>query len=539
MTARGSSPLLRLAFLLLLVLCASAESADKKRKPKPRVLPTERELGFAYTRDDVLTKTRRVGVLPVQLPEWAEDRADAKKAVRDTVTGFLAAAGFELVGPDSYASTVERLTRQIGGTYDSNTGQFKSDAASAVHHDALRDYIANERLDGYVSIRVAPATAETIPYRTKWDGVDEDWQHATRGALPALSLRVQISNAENRVLFSRAGGLQLAAYFDGNKISRVATRDLLRDIPRIERAARVATLPLLRTAHEIAYGDKDPQINAVWIDRRKLPPLPPPEVVVRDSPLRVPRDRILASVRRVAISGVGTGGFAVPPDVQKSILDLVRAELAPLGWELVDAPKAHDILRTKLRGAGLYDPFTGKRDDALLSELRRSAFTEIGAESSPDAILWLNLVRVTAPQWEGDVWWDGVNQSAFSRGPVVTKIFSSTYVSGAGKGYIDAVSLAVMLTDREAADLYRSRGGLELVQIIRITPAGSVASAGGYVSTYDAKPVDLAPDELFRDVTREQPAVHAALRELVLTPEALHAELNPAPEPKKSKKKKK
>ena len=74
------------------------------------------------------------------------------------------------------------------------------------------------------------------------------------------------------------------------------------------------------------------------------------------------------------------------------------------------------------------------------------------------------------------------------------------------------------------------RQSCPLLQGIKVT------TSYGYNQTKsDSDLVDLAESELFHDLSREQPAVHAALRDLVMTPEALLDELNP--DPKKAKKK--
>jgi hypothetical protein len=130
----------------------------------------------------------------------------------------------------------------------------------------------------------------------------------------------------------------------------------------------------------------------------------------------------------------------------------------------------------------------------------------------------------------GDVAWDGVEQNAFTRGPVIHKFWSGTAVAGAGSSSIAASSINMYMTDANDTVMYQSRGGIELLQGIKVN------SSYGYNQTkFDSDTVDLAESELFHDLSREKPAVHAALRDLVMTPEALQDELNP--DPKKAKKK--
>jgi hypothetical protein len=62
--------------------------------------------------------------------------------------------------------------------------------------------------------------------------------------------------------------------------------------------------------------------------------------------------------------------------------------------------------------------------------------------------------------------------------------------------------------------------GVTALLVAGCARAASAATAAG-------PDVDLAPTELFHDIAREQPAVHAALRDLVLTKEQLDLELQP------------
>jgi len=524
---------------LLLAFGAHAEQKKKPRPPKP--VATDQELGFVgTTRDALLASIKRVGLVPAQLPQWAEENPVIKKAVHDAVAQQLATAGFEVVGPETYEAAYERFSRLMGGLYDPKTGAFKRDVAGALFQNARREFIAKEHLDGYVLMGVIPVSAKYQALEARWDGVRDRADggvpgHLARilntggdGELTALSLRIQISNSQDRVLFARNGGVQLANYFDGTNFSRVATSDLLRDNVRIERAARVAVLPLVRTPREIADGLKDPAINAQWVEDKTLPALPSAELLKAESAFRVPRDQILGKVKRVAVTRIVSSSFDIPDEVRKRLMDLVRAELAPLNWEIVDAPDAYESLQRKFRNVELYNPWTGKRDEARSTEIQKAVFTEVGRDNPPDAILWLRVVRVTLQQRQGNAVWDGVDQNAFTRGPVVRKFWTGTEVLGAGIGPIAAMSFSAQLTDSEGEELYYWRGGMELVQSIKIVSTAT---------NYQADPVDLAPGELFRDPTRERPAIHAAFRDLVMTPEALFAELNPDPKLEKAKEK--
>jgi hypothetical protein len=124
----------------------------------------------------------------------------------------------------------------------------------------------------------------------------------------------------------------------------------------------------------------------------------------------------------------------------------------------------------------------------------------------------VQMVPTVVQHHWGDVQWDGVNQSAITLGPVhsAPHLFGGTNNPSSGDGGLRAASLLVQLRNADDALLYENRGGVQLLQQLN-----------------GKTPVDLAPTELFHDIAREQPAVHAALRDLVLTKEQLDLELHP------------
>jgi hypothetical protein len=545
-----------LPFVLILAglaLSGAADAANSKKTKPPPPIPTDKELGFFdNTRDELFASIKRVGIMPVtDMPGALRDRDDAKKALQDAVAKYLKLANFEVIGVESYQAGYDRFNKQLGGMYDPATGDLRREVASAVLQNARREFGSKEKLDAFVFIRVVLSAAPYSNDYCYWDGVHDRadgkpppknafmdfWNaDASTGSVPALSLLVQIVSTRDRVVYGRKGGIQPAAYHDWVKESNapfqtVEFEDLLKDAQRIDRAARVATLPLVRTPKDISLGDKDPEINAKRIDLSTLPVLPPGKLYKDESPLLVPRDEILQKVRRVALSPVDPDRFDISDAMKQRLVDYVRWELKALNWEIIEAPKAHELLGKELLKTQLFDPMTGKRDEAKATAVRKSVFTALGITPTPDAILWVGLTRTTAIHRWGDVEWDGVSQSGLTMGPVVSKIWGGSAQPGAGSGGISASSFTAYLADANDTPLYRGRGGLQLLQKLNYTPPG-------YYQAGRADPVDLSPGELFTDMSREQPAVHAALRTLVMTPEALQAELNP-PKPGKEKKKKK
>jgi len=548
----------RLAAMLLGAACILATGAlanpDDFIPKKPPPVQTDRQLGFyGLSRDQLRASVKRVGLLPVELPEGLGERDDARKAIEDLVASYLSEAGFEVVRPDVFRASYDRFNRQMGGIYDPKTGLLKEREAAAVYLNARRDYISREHLDACVTLRVLGESVDFKNMAATWDGAREriDGIHSpdfyTRnyksdvwavGNISVLTLRLQIVTHQDQVAYARDGGIQLTNYYRTTNEGQekvgywnyqfgfvpIPRDDLLRDEKRMERAVRAATVPLLRTPQEISQGWKNKRINTEKLGPKDLPEPPKARDEVPAPALRVPRDQILASVKRVALTPLSTGTLDVPADARARIMSLVRSELAPLGWELIDSPTASEILGGKVLASEVFDPLTGKRDELRASEARKSAFGELGTKPLPEAIVWLRLVQMNSRYQYGVVVWDGVDQNAITRAPA--PVSSSSYLgregqdSSVGSGSISVSSIEVRITDRNDTLLYETRGGLEILQILKVVK-------GGRFEEHSEDTVDLAPGELFRDADRQKQAVHLALRALVMTPEALNAELNP------------
>ncbi len=339
-----------LLLALGMMMSGAAGAATKKKTqqgPPPKPIPTDQSLGFyGNTREEMRGSIKRIGVLPVRLPAMLEEREDGAKLVQDTMIRYLTQAGFEVVGPESYQAAYDRFNKQLGGMYDAKTGLLKRDAAAAVLNNARREFVTKNRLDGFVIVRVLPSVANYFSKYARWDGVQDRCDgelpdpvtrflevNSSEGTVPALSIRVQIVNTQDRVTFARDGGIELTSYFTDLTFRRVPLDSLLKDPARIERAVRVVTVPLLHTPVEIRDGDDDPMINAMKVKLRDLPPQPKAASEARKSPLLVPRDQILSSVKRVALSPVTAYDFQVPPDVLEALRGpgARRARAAGLG----------------------------------------------------------------------------------------------------------------------------------------------------------------------------------------------------------------
>jgi hypothetical protein len=156
--------------------------------------------------------------------------------------------------------------------------------------------------------------------------------------------------------------------------------------------------------------------------------------------------------------------------------------------------------------------------------MMKSVFAGLAMTPPPDALMTVALLKVRAPQTWGTAEWGGTQQDALTLGKVVKgpKLFGGSSNPNAGEGSVGASAVRVLLRDPANTTLYDAIGGIELLQQLSLTQQFSYPQ-----TTYVQKLTDRAPQELFQDETRDQHAVHAALRELVMSPAEIVAENQP------------
>ncbi len=533
-----------LSSLVIFVGAATSAAAEAPKTPPPQ---TDMQLGFiGGSRTEVLQHCKRLGIVPVSNPPLAGANPDAAARIEAAAMGFLREAGFEVVESSDYTKAYDNFNRSVGGIYNPVTGALRQDAFSSVTTNALREYFDQQHLDCVAWLRVVDPKVNVVGRTVMWDGVAErvngqpppggfsDFMFANgqmNGTLPAISLQLQILDRANKVLFGRRGGVQLAAYHDPGRGSGAVTflivprAQLLQDDKRIERALRYAVEPLRYSAEEIAAGNNDPMINTTLIKLQDLPPVPAGIVSTQQGGLQVPREQILSAVHRVALGPLFPGDYKVSPEVAARYRALVHQELKRVGWEVVDADNLNAIATAAVaKSSGFYNPLTGAQDPVKVADMMRTIFAGLAMAPPPDALMTIVLLKVRAPQKWAIAEWEGAEQDALTLGPVVKgpKLFGGSSNPNAGEGSVGASALRVILRDPANVTLYDATGGIELLQQLSLTSSMSYRQI-----TYAQKLTDRAPQELFQDESRERHAVHAALRELVMTPAEITAESQP------------
>src|SRR4051812_29594585 len=225
-----------LVIALSIFICNTTLAAKPKpEKPTaPLQIPSDESLGFFVgSRNDTLNNVKRLGILPIVLPPQFENRDDAKTALLELVSEALTKGGYDVVAPNNYIPIYDRLNKQLGGIFNADTGEYKEEQGDALASAAHREFIEKEHLNGLISISVRAAEANFFHSDAYWHGVKE---HSTgrmpptalseflwgadnsNGTLTGYSLLIQLINPQDKIVYGRFGGIQLAGYFDPGKV---------------------------------------------------------------------------------------------------------------------------------------------------------------------------------------------------------------------------------------------------------------------------------------------------------------------------------
>ncbi len=172
------------------------------------------------------------------------------------------------------------------------------------------------------------------------------------------------------------------------------------------------------------------------------------------------------------------------PDTIVSMLDsLVENETTVAGFDVIPSLVYDELWRRIVEDVGgVFDPYTGRRDDerfeSAVAQLRR----ELVERYQPHALLAPELWIVEADFRDARATWDGATQN----------IAESIFRRGVD-GVVLAITLGIIIEDLDGAELYVNGGGIEVMETLE----GPVP-----------------PEALFRDAGRIEHAVRTALQPL-------------------------
>lgn len=493
---------------------------------------------FEVPRDEILAKVHRVGLMPMTLAEDFKDRNEVKTRYEELLTERLQKLGWEVVPSAKYDELLLQLKREIGGYHDPFTGEVDVEKRKAVSEHAQREFYRLHQLDAALSPAIRRVSAYWSHNFAMWHGVEEAstgkegfWaamnSPSATGTIPALSLVVGLFGADDKMMYGRFGGIQLASYVGRGGVGGfvdIPPELLLRDPVRDARAADLALEPLLKSPEQIRAEAEAEKARKRAASKQKrdakqesaesadaAPPVPVKSaaVVVPTSQtaqaLKQPRAQILSTVKVIALVPLDLENLDRAAEVSSRYEANLTGKLAAAGFTVVPAARygsERDAFVKQL--GGTFDPITGEEIGARVASTRMHVLGVLDADRHVDAILTPTVVPRPADFRGGAATWDGVKQNAAG-----LKGLAAFFGNTGEFGRVPALSLEVTLADRDGAELYRDFGGIHL---LRKQDKGQL--------------VDLEEKELFQDAARDERAVHVALRALLLEPEALYIDIH-------------
>jgi hypothetical protein len=213
------------------------------------------------------------------------------------------------------------------------------------------------------------------------------------------------------------------------------------------------------------------------------------------NPYIVPRESFYPALKTVAVAPVRLPSDLEDPEPVRALFaSAIAAKLKNAGFAVVPPTDAGPIIEEKTKEAGgIFDPTTGKPDEAKVKALNAAIGRELKARFNADALLTPSIRVVNAALSHDQAHWDGATEGAGKGG--FWKALVRTH-----SGSIRALSLVVVLADPEGQLLYAKGGGIQVL--------GNVTMGG----EFERRP----RSELFGDSDRNENAVHIALDPLVM-----------------------
>ena len=476
---------MRAALVILLAFFAGVSNGKSK------------DVAPAVDRAAIHAAIKKVGLMPIRVPGYLPDGEALARRYETEVAARLEAAGFEVVGADAMREINARLAKSMGGLYDPMTGEPIPEKIEAHARFARSEYLAANKVDGFVRTAIVQRTARSVGTTASWDGVEErvTGQSAFKsvmtlaastfgdGTVSALSFVLVLEDRDGKSLYSGIAGLQLMSYIRMGRVPKHVDVDykfLLTDPARDSRAFAIVLDPL---TGQSTGGKVDIELA------------PAAMAADTESALRVSRDQLLAQHRRVALVTLDIGEPDQWTEVKARYAELLKSRLGAAGFEVAGGDDYAAIWDELTRAAGgFYDPATGLPDRTRHEAARRDALRKLQERHGVTAVVFPSVSQRVATLESGVAKWDGAEEIVSGNKSKLGAMFGA---AGQVLGRLQAASLELQIVDLQDATLYLAFGGIHAL---------SRFEQGRFV--------DLPVTQWFADPARDATAVSLAMTEL-------------------------
>ena len=221
---------------------------------------------FSLPSEEMARTIRTIAVAPVSPPAEVEVAESSLVNIEAMIEEMLVAAGYHCVSASEYGATWDRILAQMGGLYDSETGELDELRFEVAGEQLRRDLLEVHRSDHVLYPEIWIVDAEYSNGVAKWDGTSEPLVgFGTRllnvidailnqydgflsdGVTNALSLGIIVEDMDGVEIFRNVGGIELLkdAQSDGSFGGPDQFEAVLQDPKRSRRAVRAALMPLV------------------------------------------------------------------------------------------------------------------------------------------------------------------------------------------------------------------------------------------------------------------------------------------------------
>ena len=210
---------------------------------------------YQVPREQFYGQMRTVAVGPVFVPRDLDNPDPVRQKFQTLIYQQLRDVGVTVVPSEDVQAIWDSVAGQMNGFYDPVTGQRDEAKIKTVRMHLYHELKAKYAISAMVFPSIAVVPAKLDGDRARWDGASQGaakhgfWKAVAgvshSGTIPALSLRIVLSDTEDTRLYENAGGIQVLAKADIDGLRDVPRGELFVDHERNSRAVHLALDPLL------------------------------------------------------------------------------------------------------------------------------------------------------------------------------------------------------------------------------------------------------------------------------------------------------
>ena len=174
-----------------------------------------------------------------------------------------------------------------------------------------------------------------------------------------------------------------------------------------------------------------------------------------DQPFKVDQEEFYRTIRVVALEPLDMPEMKQAAEARTEFEALVTEKLKEAGLSVIPSEKYAALLQALgKQDGGLYDPLTGKKNEAKTKEVQKKIYDELRTQHQIDAVARVAVIPASAHFNNCSARWHGVEQVLESCNP---------FFNGGGyNGRISAISLLVAIDNKEEKTIYMNAGGIQL-----------------------------------------------------------------------------